>query len=209
MKRTISARASATRSTGPLLAIGSEPPSRAPAISTDDGRPDFVVGAPYASYNLRGDSGSAFVIFGSYRRPRGERGPAWSRGIIRIDGAGFSNAAGLSVARAGDFNGDARPDVIVGAPFTDYHGEFSGSAYVVFGKADGANVDLGALGPYGVRLDGGDFNDQAGYSVSGGADINGDGRSDVIVGALRASNNGRGDSGSTYVVHGFDGSTAP
>lgn len=173
-----------------------------------DGRPDFVVGAPDASYNVRAYSGSAFVIFGT-SGAAAVNVDRLGAGGFRMDGADFGNAAGISVAGAGDVNGDHRPDVIVGASFTDYHGDSSGSAYVVFGKTDGSSVDFAALGPSGLRLDGGAFNDQAGYTVSGGSDVNGDGRADVVVGALRASNNGRSDSGSTYVVYGFDGRLSP
>ena len=54
----------------------------------------------------------------------------------------------------------------------------------------------------GFRIDGAAAGDQSGLSVSGAGDVNGDGRDDVIVGADAADNNGRGSSGSSYVVFG-------
>ncbi len=43
----------------------------------------------------------------------------------------------------------------------------------------------------GFRIDGAAAGDQAGNSVAGAGDVNGDGRDDVIVGAPNADNNGR------------------
>lgn len=128
---------------------------------------------------------------------------------VRVDGAAADDLAGRWVAGAGDLNGDGRDDVIVGAPAADDNGRnSSGSAYVVFGSASPVNVDLGSLGSAGFRIDGAVANDWAGMSVAGAGDLNGDGRDDVIVGAYTAGNNGRGNSGSAYVVYGFGAPTA-
>jgi FG-GAP repeat len=123
--------------------------------------------------------------------------------LIRIDGAAAGDNAGVSVAGAGDVNGDGRGDVLVGAHFADNNARAdSGSAYVVFGRAAPAAVDLAALGPAGVRIDGAAAGDNAGWSVAGAGDLNGDGRADVLVGAPRGDNNAREGSGSAYVVFG-------
>ena len=82
----------------------------------------------------------------------------------------------------------------------------AGSAYVVYGKdvADLADFDLAgiAASTAGMRIDGAVDVDAAGWSVSGGRDLNGDGIGDVIVGAPFADNNDRVSSGSAYVVYG-------
>ena len=59
-------------------------------------------------------------------------------------------AAGDGAARvggAGDLNGDGFADLVVGAPFADPNGAFSGASYVVFGKSTGfaPNVNFSAL----------------------------------------------------------------
>jgi FG-GAP repeat len=74
---------------------------------------------------------------------------------IRIDGPAAGDSAGVSVAAAGDVNGDGLGDVLVGAGAADNNGrERSGSAYVVFGQASPTSVDLAALGTHGFRIDG-------------------------------------------------------
>jgi hypothetical protein len=121
---------------------------------------------------------------------------------FRIDGAGAGYATGNSVGGAADVNGDGHADVIVGVPGADNGSTNSGSAYVVFGSASTAAVNLGALGTEGFRVDGAAASNHAGYSVSGAGDVNADGRPDLIVGAPTAGNNGRAFSGSAYVVFG-------
>src|SRR6185503_1823979 len=122
---------------------------------------------------------------------------------FRLDGVAAGDDSGLSVANAGDVNGDGFADVIVGALRADPHGSSSGSSYVVFGKATGfaATIDLSSLdGTNGFRLDGAAAGDSSGSSVSAG-DVNGDGFADVIVGAVDADPHGT-FSGSSYVVFG-------
>ena len=123
---------------------------------------------------------------------------------FRIDGVA-GDYSGLSVSGAGDINGDGFDDLIIGAPYADNNGGYSGSSYVVFGGSGfDATLNLSTLdGSNGFRLDGaeGDF---FGRSVSGARDINGDGIDDLIIGAPNADNNG-GRSGSSYVVFGRQG----
>lgn len=126
-----------------------------------------------------------------------------SQANVEIYGASSSDEAGVSVAGAGDMNGDGRDDVIVGAPGADNNGRMnSGSAYVVFGRASPAEIDLAALGDGGYRIDGAAPLDRAGFAVAGLGDVNGDERADVLVGAHGADGNGRMNSGSAYVVFG-------
>jgi len=128
---------------------------------------------------------------------------------VRIDGAAAGDSAGISVAAAGDVNGDGIADVIVGALGADNNGRIaSGSAYVIFGRASPGTVNLADLGSGGFRIDGAAAGDEAGTSVAGVGDVNGDGRADVIVGAYLAGNNGRAGSGSAYVVFGKASSSA-
>ncbi|SOD18866.1 FG-GAP repeat-containing protein [Nitrosomonas ureae] len=112
--------------------------------------------------------------------------------------------SGRSVSTAGDVNSDGLDDLIVGAWGASPNGGYSGSSYVVFGKAVGfsAAMDLSSLdGSNGFRLDGVAGDDSSGISVSTAGDVNSDGFDDLIVGADGADPNGS-RSGSSYVVFG-------
>ena len=56
---------------------------------------------------------------------------------FRLNGAATDDNSGVSVASAGDVNGDGFDDLIVGASGADRTAACSGASYVVFGKAAG------------------------------------------------------------------------
>ena len=125
------------------------------------------------------------------------------------DGASSSDLTGSVVARAGDVNGDGLGDVVVAAQNADPYGRRdAGTAFVIFGRADNASIDLARIGSGGFRIDGAVTNDRLGSSVARAGDMNGDGLSDLIVGAREADNRGRSASGSAYVVFGKPTSAA-
>ncbi|HEX8233154.1 MAG TPA: hypothetical protein VF559_07410 [Caulobacteraceae bacterium] len=97
-----------------------------------------------------------------------------------------SENAGWSLSSAGDMNGDGFEDMIIGAPSGGFY--YEGRSYVVFGSASPLPAaSLAALGPGGFRVTGvyggTEHTDQAGWSVSGAGDVNGDGFADVVIGA--------------------------
>ncbi len=89
-------------------------------------------------------------------------------------GEGQANNFGISVAAAGDVNGDGFADVVVGA---DRYKQFTGRAYVFLGSAGG----LSATPVF--TATGETDNNHFGYSVDTAGDVNGDGYDDIIVGA--------------------------
>ncbi len=95
---------------------------------------------------------------------------------------------GIGIEAAGDVDADGVPDVIASAPG-------AGKAYVYSGKDGKILLTLGA----------GDPSEAFGRHVSGTGDINGDGHSDVIVGAPGNNAAGQG-AGRVYVFSGKDGS---
>ena len=104
-----------------------------------------------------------------------------------LTGAAY-DFAGRFVSLAGDVNGDGFDDLLIGAWYASPHGDHSGASYVVFGKADGfkkvthlPNLD----GQDGFVINGISAGDTAGTGAGGG-DINGDGVSDMIIGASSA-----------------------
>src|SRR3954447_1012887 len=128
---------------------------------------------------------------------------------VTLAGTAAFDEAGRSVAGAGDVNGDGLADVIVGARFADAPDEASGAAYVVFGKSSPATVNLsdtGLAASEGFLIRGAAKFNNAGWSVAGAGDVNGDGLADVVVGAPGAHGNAE-VSGNAYVVFGKAGRT--
>jgi hypothetical protein len=168
-----------------------------------DGSPDLIVAAPFASNNARDVSGSVYVLYGGHGFVGVNLGSLGAAGF-RIDGAAADDHVGLSVAGMGDFNGDGIADVVAGAPHaSDSSRPNSGSAYVVYGQAnvDPADVDLaniaGTQSSRGMRIGGAATGDVTGLAVAS-VDLNGDGLSDAVVGALEAS----ARLGDSFVVYG-------
>ena len=150
-----------------------------------DGYSDVVVGAPYSD-GAGINSGRAYIFFGG----------SLMNNIADITciGEASSDNLGIAVSTAGDFNGDGFSDVIAGAHTNDAGGANAGRAYIFFG---GTVPDSIAD----VILTGEDSGDQFGQSLSGAGDVNGDGFSDVIVGAW--VNNAGGDfAGRSYIYFG-------
>jgi hypothetical protein len=155
-----------------------------------DGYSDVIVGA-YFFDNGQTDEGRAFVHYGG---PAGlSPTPAWTAESNQID-AGFGN----SVASAGDVNGDGYSDVIVGAYFFDNGQLGEGQTFVYHGSPAGVSPTPA----WTAESDqvGANF----GNSVASAGDVNGDGYSDVIVGA-RYFENGQTDEGRAFVYHGNNG----
>ncbi|MEM1057474.1 MAG: integrin alpha, partial [Bacteroidota bacterium] len=152
-----------------------------------DGFADVIVGVPFDDVGAS-NSGRARVYFG---------GPSMDAfADLTLTGTTENGNLGASVSGAGDVNGDGFADVIVGETGGGTTNE--GRAYVFFG---GSSADAVAD----LTLVGESMGDLFGESVSGAGDMNGDGFTDVIVGA-RNNDAGAGNAGRAYV---FFGGTAP
>lgn len=168
-----------------------------------DGRADVIVGAPGADNKGVNGTGAAYVVFGKSSTAAVDLAALGSSGF-RLDGS-LGDHVGESVSDAGDVNGDGRTDLLVGAPQGQHT---NGRTYVVFGQASPVNIDLEALGGSGFPINGVAASENAGFQVSGAGDVNGDARSDVLLVAPGADNNGRPGSGSAFVVFGKATTTA-
>lgn len=184
-----------------------------------DGYSDVIVGAIGhdvldANNNVVStDAGAAYVVYGHNGafapiQSLGTLGKAFSESGFRLEGVNDGDAAGVSVGAIGDFNGDGFGDFVVGASDSDSQGKTNnGRAYVVYGKAADMPLSqsLGSIsGTKGAQIVGVNANDFLGVSVKGAGDVNGDGLSDIVVGASGSDPNGSG-SGEAYVIYGRTG----
>lgn len=155
-----------------------------PGDVNNDGYSDLLVGAPRDDDSGKTDCGSASLY-------SGKDGTV----LQQFFGDSKNDEFGFSVSTAGDLNLDGFLDLIVGAPRDDSSATDSGSVRVLSGK-DGTTI---------YSYDGLAADDWFGWAVTGGGDINADGYSDFIVGALFDDSAGT-DAGSVNVYSGKDGS---
>ncbi len=162
-----------------------------------DGRADLLISSP----DHTNRTGRSYVAFGGLNVGSGGRVLLSSlngTNGFKLDGEASGDYGGYPVSAAGDINSDGYADLAFGA---FGHANSTGRGYVVFGglaTGVGGIILLSSLnGTNGFKLDGEAAGNNAGISISGAGDINGDGYSDLLIGANVAFTTGR-----AYVVFG-------
>ena len=171
----------------------------------NDGLDDLLIGAAEADRGAS-SAGESYIVFGSDTGFDARLYLAALDGTngVAIYGSAATQLSGSALSGIGDFNDDGIDDIVIGAPYADFNGGDSGSAYIVFGTTAELSgvIDLDGLdGTTGFRIDGINSIDRFGRAVSGAGDFNGDGIADLIAGAY-LGDFGSTNGGETYVLFG-------
>ncbi|MGA1822813.1 MAG: FG-GAP-like repeat-containing protein, partial [Thermoplasmatota archaeon] len=168
-----------------------------------DGFPDIGLAAGYNDDNGK-DAGKIYIFFGDGRK--------WSGRIplSQADASFVGERPGdilANVVPAGDFNNDGNDDVLIFYwifnPFNPTY-LLDSKIYLVLGKENskwGKNINISQAD---ASFIGERPNDQFGYFVRGGGDVNNDNYDDFIVGSINSTKGGPW-CGETYIVFGRDG----
>ena len=153
-----------------------------------DGYDDVIVSEIPMLYGGYSDTGRVYLFYGGF--------PMDETYDVKMVGKDANEWFGLSLASAGDVNGDGYDDVIVGAfAYLDSAMVGRGAARIYFG---GASMDS----IFDVILTGEGVNDHFGISVASAGDLNDDGYDDIIIGAESFDTIGASGLGAAYIYLG-------
>ena len=163
---------------------------RAPGDVDGDGLADVAIGA-YGEGTGGSFAGAAYLLSGP-----ASAGGSLSGATAKLTGESANDSAGTALGGGIDVDEDGDHELIVGARANDAGGTDAGVAYLLLGPVSGtsslADADSVMTGSSG---------DNAGYSVAGVGDIEGNGYGDLVVGAYLEGTAG-GSAGAVYVVVG-------
>jgi hypothetical protein len=160
-----------------------------------DGYDDLVLGS---------QANKAYIVFGHSNATAfpNMNLATFSTGTVAGFEVSGSGSFGYSVSGGTDINGDETDDLVVTAPSA----ASNGAAYVLYGRSllVFANINVLAAIPsvIGFRILGTAAAMTGGWSVGLVRDFDGDGVSDIILGARNGDPSGRTDAGTAYLVYG-------
>ncbi|MBK8988676.1 MAG: FG-GAP repeat protein [Chloroflexi bacterium] len=133
-----------------------------------DGQSDMMVGAPY--FDGAADNEGAVFLYPGSGQGVGDTA-VWSA-FSGQTGARFGTAVS-----AGHVNGDALPDLLIGAPQYTHDQSLEGSVFLYLGISGGISANANWIG------EGNKAESAYGFSADLAGDVNGDGYNDPAIGA--------------------------
>lgn len=164
-----------------------------------DGLDDLVIGGAnwLASDPMMERRGGYAVVRGRARAAGGLTSVICSM-HHRVEGAVLNDELGYSAARIGDLDADGCDEVAIGARLVDRTGaNDEGAVHVMFGFG----ASCGRASAASIVLFPNDRTSWAGTALAGGADLDGGGRPDLLVGAPRYASTS-GEVGRVYLLSG-------
>ena len=159
-----------------------------------DGLGDLLIGAFHEDTAATG-AGAVYVLSGLVS---GAGLSVETEALAILRGEASYAYAGISLDGAGDVDGDGVDDVIVGSSLESTAASYAGAAYLLLGPLSGS----ASLSTADVKWTGEAERDEAGLSVAGAGDVDGDGYADLLVGAPKADGDSVSDSGAAYLLLG-------
>ena len=163
-----------------------------------DGYDDILIGV-----SQNNDSairvGQTYLIFG---KPSGwTLNFSLSNADASFRGEKSYDQSGISIAGAGDVNGDGFDDILIGSSDNSDNGNWgAGKTYLIFGKASGWTMET-SLSKADASFRGEYSPDGSGTSIAGAGDVNGDGFDDILIGAPYNCDGGT-SAGQSYLILG-------
>ncbi|MEL7004981.1 MAG: putative Ig domain-containing protein [Bacteroidota bacterium] len=164
----------------------------------NDGFGDLIIGVP-GTLDNRIQRGAGYIVYGT------DESLPTIFDLSSVDGNnGFiilgNDELGYAVGGAGDFNNDGIDDVMISQPGNSFFAQQFGSTFIIFGSTSFEPIlRISELDETDyVRIKGEDDEDLAGITSDAVGDFNGDGISDIILGATKNDNN----TGAAYIIFG-------